>query len=85
MLINDSSIRDLNGNLPADTKKTDHRNWRPNILIDGSTSYCEDNWNYVKIGDCEFQNTKPCTRCVFPTINADTGERREELLPLFKK
>ncbi|KAF5274880.1 hypothetical protein FQA39_LY07062 [Lamprigera yunnana] len=71
LLINQSSVNDLK------TKITDapisHRNFRPNILIEGAAPFAEDNWIWIKIGDVILYYVKPCTRCVLTTVNPETG------------
>lgn len=78
-----SSIRDLNSRLPSDKKATDERNWRPNILTDGGNAYDEDKWQFIRINGTLLRASKPCTRCVMPTIDPDKGVKDEELSPLF--
>ncbi|CAG2166741.1 unnamed protein product [Oppiella nova] len=73
LVINQSSVDDLNSRLPTDALKTSYRNFRPNILISECDAFDEDNWQWVSIRDVEFKHLKPCDRCVFTTINPDTG------------
>ncbi|CAG2100210.1 unnamed protein product [Medioppia subpectinata] len=72
LVINQNSINDLNAKLPNETKVS-YRNFRPNILITGCDAFAEDYWKYAKIRDIEFTFLKACDRCVFTTINPDTG------------
>ncbi|CAG2166742.1 unnamed protein product [Oppiella nova] len=73
LVINQSSVDDLNSRLPTDALKTSYRNFRPNILISECDAFDEDNWQWVSIRDVEFEHLKPCDRCVLTTINPDTG------------
>jgi uncharacterized protein YcbX len=59
MLINESSIADLNTRLKTPVTSL---HFRPNIVVKGPHAYAEDDWKYVKIGDAVFRNVKPCTR-----------------------
>lgn len=79
-LINEASIEDLNSKL--DTKVSPL--WfRPNIVIKGPKAFEEDSWKFVKIGNSTiFKNVKPCTRCIFTTINPETGEKSANEEPL---
>ncbi|KAL3284231.1 hypothetical protein HHI36_018394 [Cryptolaemus montrouzieri] len=46
--------------------------FRPNIVVDGSKPYDEDNWKSLKIGeDVILKNIKNCTRCVFSTTDPE--------------
>ena len=42
------------------------------------SSYEEDNWAGVRIGQQEFKTLGPCRRCHMVCINQDTGARSEE-------
>ena len=49
--------------------------FRSNFLIAGALAYEEDAWARFRVGECEFEAVKPCSRCVIPTLNPVTGER----------
>jgi uncharacterized protein YcbX len=72
LLISRASLNDLNQrgglNLPM-------TRFRPNLVVEGCEAYAEDNWKHIRIGETEFRVVKPCSRCVIPTINPDSGER----------
>jgi uncharacterized protein len=53
----------------------DWRRFRPNLLIEGVPAHAEDGWRRVRIGPVEFDVVKPCVRCVFTTVDPDSGER----------
>lgn len=62
MLINESSIADLNARIE---KPVSPLQFRPNFVVKGPTPYNEDSWNWIRIGhDAVFRNVKPCTRSV---------------------
>ena len=48
--------------------------FRPNLVIEGATPHAEDGWRRVRIGTIEFDAVKPCTRCVFTTVDPDLGK-----------
>lgn len=47
--------------------------FRPNLLVAGCPAHAEDGWRRLRIGDTEFEVAKSCTRCVFTTIDPETG------------
>jgi len=55
--------------------------FRPNLVIEGSTAYAEDNWKRIRIGDVEFRVVKPCARCIMTTVDPQTGERSADREP----
>ena len=59
MLMAIESIEDLKSKVTCPVSPP---NFRPNILMEGSKAYSEDDWEYVKIGDVLFRNAKPCDR-----------------------
>lgn len=71
-IINESTVEDLNSRI--ENGNVTHNNFRPNIVVK-SEKYAEDDWEWVKIGDVIFRKTKPCTRCIFTTINPESGIR----------
>lgn len=56
--------------------------FRPNLLLDGCAPHAEDGWKRIRIGEIEFDVVKPCTRCVFTTVDPQSGERRSDGEPL---
>lgn len=60
----------------------DARRFRPNIVIEGSEAHEEDRWKRLRIGDIEFLNPKLCVRCVFTTVDPDSGLRDSRGEPL---
>lgn len=56
--------------------------FRPNLVIGGTTPHAEDGWRRVRIGEVEFDVVKPCTRCVFTTVDPERGERDPSGEPL---
>jgi hypothetical protein len=56
--------------------------FRPNLVVAGTTSHAEDGWKRIRVGECEFEVAKPCTRCVFTTVDFERGEREANGEPL---
>jgi MOSC domain-containing protein len=79
LLISEASLADLNGRLPAPVEM---RRFRPNLVVDGDLPYAEDNWRRIRVGDVEFAGVKNCSRCVFTTIDPDSGEVHPDKEPL---
>ena len=50
--------------------------FRPNIVIAEAEPFAELAWRRLRVGDIEFEVVKPCTRCVIPSLNPETGERQ---------
>ena len=71
LLISESSLFDLNKRVP---EKITMKRFRPNLVIKNTDPYQEDNWGAIRIGDCELQIVKPCSRCVMTTVDPETGE-----------
>ena len=75
LLISEASLNDLNSRLK--TPVTMQR-FRPNIVVSGCLPFSEDNWKKIQIGDIVFRIVKPCSRCVIPNVNIETGLRENE-------
>jgi uncharacterized protein YcbX len=56
--------------------------FRPNLVVAGTEPHAEDGWKCVRIGAAEFDVVKPCTRCVFTTVDFVRGERDPNGEPL---
>jgi hypothetical protein len=54
--------------------------FRPNLVVTGGDAWAEDRWRRVRIGDAVFRMVKRCARCVFTTVDPDTGQRGKEPL-----
>jgi hypothetical protein len=70
LLLSSASIDELNTRA---SHPLDLRRFRPNLVIAGATPHEEDRWTRIRIGEIEFVLPKPCVRCVFTTIDADSG------------
>lgn len=77
LIIGQESLDDLNSRMDTDIPM--HR-FRPNIVVEGGVAYEEDHWNDIQIGEVKFHVTHPCKRCVFTTIDQETGKKGVEPL-----
>ncbi|PTL59420.1 MOSC domain-containing protein [Paraconexibacter algicola] len=72
-----AAVEDVLGDL-------DLRRWRTNVHVrlDGVPAYAEEDWEggSMEIGGVPFTFLHPCVRCVIPTRDPDTAERRPEIL-----
>lgn len=79
LLIGTASLDALNARLSNPVTMT---NFRPNLVIATDTPHIEDQWRRIRIGDCEFDVVKPCSRCVLTTIDPDTAAPAPDGEPL---
>lgn len=54
--------------------------FRANIVVHGTESFAEDEWEVLCIGDQRFTVVGPCQRCQMVCIDQSTGERSAEPL-----
>lgn len=79
LLTTQASLDELNRTCPEDIKMAQ---FRPNLVIQGNKPFEEDSWKRIKIGEVEFENVKPCERCIFTTLNPETADRLKKGEPL---
>lgn len=80
LLISKGSLADLNGRLEVPVSM---RRFRPNLVVDAAGAFAEDDWRRIRVGDqVEFEVAKPCSRCIFTTIDPDSGEKHPAKEPL---
>jgi MOSC domain-containing protein len=77
LLISQASLNDLNSRLESPVPMT---RFRPNLVVTGCEAYAEDGWKRIKAGDLVLRIVKPCSRCVIPTIDTETGKKGKEPL-----
>ena len=85
LLLSGPSVRELNKVLEEKgvDLEVEETRFRPNIYIEGEfPGFAEDKWAHVKIGECVFRNVKLCTRCVYTTVDPETGEKHHQGEPL---
>jgi len=75
LLESQASLDDLNSKLDVAVPM---KRFRPNLVVNGCNAFDEDNWKRLRVGDLIFRVVKPCSRCVIPSIDTDTGERGSE-------
>ncbi len=79
LLISQASLDDLNKRCPTTITMNQ---FRPNLVIDNCEAFAEDTWQQIRIGEVEFELRKPCTRCIFTTINPDTAIKDSHQEPI---
>ena len=77
LLIGSKSLDFLNNKL---SEKITIQRFRPNIVIETVTAHEEDYFDTFHIGNVQFQNAKPCERCVMVNNNPTTGIMMKEPL-----
>lgn len=77
LLISEASLDDLNSRLESPVPMT---RFRPNLVVKGCEPYAEDSWKKIRIGEVVFRVSKPCSRCVIPTIDPETAKKGKEPL-----
>lgn len=78
MLLSEASVKDLSSKLD---KPVTAERFRPNIVISGCEAFEEDSWEEVQIGSVRLQRVMSCGRCIFTTVDPETGviSRKEPL------
>lgn len=75
LLLNLASLDALNDRiLENGGEPVEWSRFRPNFVIAGAGPWEEDGWGRFRIGECEFEVVKPCTRCLITTLDQQTGE-----------
>lgn len=69
LIISQASLEDLN--LRSDALHTMSQ-FRPNLVVTGTTAFAEDGWKRIRIGEVEFLVAKPCSRCIMTTVEPGT-------------
>ncbi|MFE2019924.1 MOSC domain-containing protein [Streptomyces sp. NPDC059499] len=54
--------------------------FRPNVVVDGTAPWAEDDWGRIAIGEVTFRVAKPCGRCIVTTTDQRTSKRGKEPL-----
>ncbi|KAM9341666.1 mitochondrial amidoxime-reducing component 1 isoform 2-T2 [Symphorus nematophorus] len=78
MLLSESSVKDLSSKLDKDVTV---ERFRPNIVIGDCEAFEEDSWEELQIGSVRLQRVMSCGRCLFTTVDPETGiiSRKEPL------
>lgn len=77
LLLGAASLAELNTRLPQPLPMN---RFRPNLVVNGSAPYAEDDWRRIRIGDVVLAIVKPCARCVITTTDQDTAAVGQEPL-----
>lgn len=72
-----ASLDDLNARLSSPVTM---ERFRPNVVIETSTAFAEDDWKRIQLGAISFRNVKPCDRCTMTTVDPTTGIKGVEPL-----
>ncbi|MEN3794454.1 MOSC N-terminal beta barrel domain-containing protein [Fulvimarina sp. MAC3] len=68
------SLRDLNSRLVYDgDEPVPMSRFRPNLVIDDSGPWREDEWRTIRIGSITLDLVKPCARCKVTTVDQHDG------------
>jgi len=71
MLISQAALDALNTRLAQPVPML---RFRPSLVVAGTAPHAEDDWKRIRVGDVVFDVVKPCTRCVFTTVDFERGE-----------
>ncbi len=70
LLLSQAALDGLNGKLKEPVSIL---RFRPNLVVADTAAHAEDQWRHIRIGSVEFDVVKPCTRCVFTTVDFEQG------------
>lgn len=70
LLISQAALDALNARLAAPVPML---RFRPNLVVADTAPHAEDGWKRIRIGGIEFDLVKPCSRCVFTTVDFESG------------
>lgn len=79
LLISEASLEDLNARLSGPMSMS---RFRPNVVVAGCGPFDEDRWRSIRIGEVRLHGVKRCSRCVFTTIDPESGEEHPRGEPL---
>ena len=80
LLTSEASLADLNSRAPHPVPMA---RFRANLVVSGAPApYDEDHWRRVRIGGVDFDCAQACRRCVFTTIDPESGARDAHQEPL---
>ena len=76
LLIGTASLDKLNQQLESAISMD---RFRGNIIVETDIPHIEDTWDQFQIGECLFQNVKPCPRCPVINIEQSNGEQNKAI------
>jgi uncharacterized protein YcbX len=77
LLISEASLSELNRRL---AEPVPMERFRPNIVINGTEPFAEDELSELRLGGISFRGVKRCDRCSVTTIDIETGKPSREPL-----
>lgn len=80
LIATQASLDDLNRKLK--NHRVSMNQFRPNVVVGDTEAFAEDSWKHIRIGEVEFEITKPCSRCIFTTVDPEAGEKHPKQEPL---
>ncbi|MEM7358439.1 MAG: MOSC N-terminal beta barrel domain-containing protein [Pseudomonadota bacterium] len=82
LLGNEASLEDFNHHLNDPVQMN---RFRPNIVVSGAEAWAEDSWKTIRIAGLTLSIASPCSRCIMPSINPQTGEKQMEVIDALNK
>ncbi|MFK8053640.1 MAG: MOSC domain-containing protein [Woeseiaceae bacterium] len=79
LLIGTASLDELNSRLE---KPVSMAHFRPNIIVETTEPFVEDDWAVLRVNDLDFRVASQCSRCIFTTVDPESGQRDPEREPL---
>ena len=79
LLIGQASLDDLSARIG---RPMTMERFRTNLVVSGAEAFAEDAWKRIRIGGITFRLTKPCERCVFTTVDPQSGSKSLDQEPL---
>ncbi|XP_072364477.1 mitochondrial amidoxime-reducing component 1 [Scyliorhinus torazame] len=78
MMMSEATVEDFNTKLEIKVKM---ENFRPVVVVKDCKPYAEDTWKGLQIGTTKLYRRMACTRCIFTTVDPDTGiiDKKEPL------
>jgi uncharacterized protein YcbX len=70
LLISEGALDALNARLATPVPML---RFRPNLVVANTAAHAEDGWKRIRVGAVEFDLVKPCSRCVFTTVDFENG------------
>lgn len=87
LVASEASLASFNASLVehGSKLKVDMQRFRPNIVVSGCQAYAEDGWHEIQVGNIVLSLVKPCSRCIMPAIEPDTGIKQMEIIDVLNK
>jgi uncharacterized protein YcbX/ferredoxin len=83
LLLSQASLDDLNRKMSLQLNQSvSMSQFRPNLVVDHCDAFAEDTWQHIRIGEVEFEISKPCSRCIFTTVDPKNAEKHPQQEPL---